>query len=304
LSDVGATLAVYTTIYPGVEAYLGEWFRSLCEQTDRDFQLWIGLDELEKESIQNLLGPDLKANWIIVPPGATPAEIRQLSLARIVETSSEVVLVDSDDLLHPTRVEAARSALQSSELAGCALQLADQHGNDLDSVFNLSPLLHPEDIFPRNNIFGFSNSAFRCKLLRQILPIPASSVLVDWFLATRAWLLGAKLDFDREPRMVYRRHPGNTALIQLPFSPRQVRSATALVCHHFRLLLAEPLQEFIPDRYVELKRVAGDVEEFNQQIIANPTKLESYVEAFNVIAPPQIWWSCVAYPELSHFWRQ
>jgi hypothetical protein len=304
LSKTGATLAVYTTIYPGVESYLAEWYRSLCEQTDKDFQLWIGLDELEKESIQNLLGPELKANWIEAPLGATPAEIRQISLARIVETSSEVVLVDSDDLLHPTRIEAARSALQSSELAGCALRLADQNGKNLDSVFNLSPLLQPEHAFPRNNIFGFSNSAFRCELLRRILPIPANAVLVDWFLASRAWLLGAKLAFDREPRMAYRRHPGNTALIMLPFSPDQVRSAAVLVCHHFRLLLAEPSAEFIPDRYIELKRVARDVEEFNQHMILNPTELEGYVEAFNALAPPQIWWSCVAYPALSHFWRQ
>ena len=95
MSDAGATLAVYTTIYPGVETYLGEWFRSLCEQTDRDFQLRIGLDELERESIQSLLGPDLKAKWIIAPPGATPAEIRQLSLAKIVKTSSAIVLVQT-----------------------------------------------------------------------------------------------------------------------------------------------------------------------------------------------------------------
>jgi len=304
LPDTSEPLAVYTTIYPGVETYLGEWYRSLCEQTDTGFQLWIGLDELRKESIQNLLGPDLRANWIEAPSGATPAEIRQMALARIVESASGVVLVDSDDLLHPTRIEAARSALQSSELVGCALRLIDQQGKDLDSVFNLPPLLQPEDVLPRNNVFGFSNSAFRSELLKRILSIPASAVLVDWFLATRAWLLGAKLAFDREPRMAYRRHPGNTALVTLPFSPDQVRYATALVCRHFRLLLAESSLEFMPDRHIELKRVAKDVEEFNQHMILNPGKLEGYVGAFNALAPQQIWWSCVAYPALSHLWRQ
>ena len=52
-----------------------------------------------------------------------------------METCSGVVLVDSDDLLHPSRVAAARAALQASELAGCALCLIDQHGKDLDLTF-------------------------------------------------------------------------------------------------------------------------------------------------------------------------
>lgn len=298
------TLAVYTTIYPGVEAYLTEWYRSLCEQTDKEFQLWIGLDELRKESIQSALGPDLKANWIEGPSGATPAQIRQMALARIVETSSEVVLVDSDDLLCPTRVAAARSALQSSDLVGCALRFVDQHGKDLDSTFNLPPHLQLEDVLPRNNVFGFSNSAYRSELLMRILPIPSSAILVDWFLSTRSWLLGAKLAFDSEPRMAYRQHPGNMALVRPPFSRDQVRSASVMVCQHYRLLLADSTYEFLPDRFIELKRVASEVEQFNQHMILNPGRLEGYVEALNALAPPQIWWSCVAYPPLSHWWRQ
>ena len=52
LPELRGTLAVYTTIYPGVEPYLGDWYRSLCQQTDQEFQLWIGLDHLESESVR------------------------------------------------------------------------------------------------------------------------------------------------------------------------------------------------------------------------------------------------------------
>lgn len=283
---------------------MAEWHRSVCEQTDRQFQLWIGLDQLKRNSVQRLLGAGVKANWVDGFSGASPAQIRQMALAKIVETASEVVLVDSDDLLHPTRVAAARSALQTSELVGCALRLVNQRGKDLKTTFCLPPLLQPEDVLPRNNVFGFSNSAFRAGLLRRCLPIPANAVLVDWFIATRAWLLGAKLGFDGEPRMDYRQHPGNMALVRLPFSPDQVSSATALVCQHFRLLLGEPMQDFVPDRYIELERVAREVEEFNQCVIPDPIRLANYVKAFNEMAAPQIWWSCVAHPALSHLWRK
>jgi hypothetical protein len=299
-----ATLALYTTIYPGVERYLAGWARSVCEQTDKEFQLWIGLDKLKRDSVQSLLGASVKANWVEGFSGASPAQIRQQALAQIVETASEVVLVDSDDLLHRSRVEAARAALQTGDLVGCALRLVDQDGNDLKMAFRLPTHLQLDNVLPRNNVFGFSNSAFRAEVLRRCLPIPANAVLVDWFIATRAWLLGAKLGFDDEPRMDYRQHPSNMAVVRPPFSPDQVSYATALVCEHFRLFLGESVQDYIPDRYVELERVAREVEEFNQCIIPDPIRLTNYVNAFNAMGTPQIWWSCVAHPALSHLWRK
>jgi hypothetical protein len=304
LADFRGTLAVYTTIYPGVEAYLADWGHSLRQQTDQNFQLWIGLDKLGSESVQKMLGPDLKVNWVVVPEGATAAEIRQRALARIVETCSGVVLVDSDDLLHPSRVAAARAALQVSDLVGCALRLVDQHGRDLDLTFELPPQLGPEDIFPQNNVFGFSNSAFRSDLLRLCLPIPADAVLVDWFLATKAWLLGARLTFDHVPRMDYRQHSVNTARVRFPFGREQIISDTALVRRHFQLLLAEPMGGSVAERYAALKSATKDVEEFNRHIVLQAALLDRYLEALNALRPPPLWWSCVAYPALRHMWRQ
>jgi hypothetical protein len=281
-----------------------DWYHSLRQQTDQEFQLWIGLDQLRRESVQNMLGLGLKANWVMSPEGATIAQIRQKALARIVKASSGVVLVDSDDLLRPTRVAAARAALQTSELAGCALCLMDKHGNDLGLTFDLPSQLEPDDVFPRNNVFGFSNSAFRSDLLRRCLPIPATAVLVDWFLSARAWLLGARLAFDHVPRMDYRQHATNTARVRFPTTREQVISDTGLVRRHFQLLLAEPTTDFIVDRHVALTGVARDIEEFNQRIVLQPTLLERYVEALNVLHPAPLWWSCVAYPALRDMWSQ
>lgn len=279
-----------------------DWYRSLRQQTDQDFQLWIGLDVLGSESIQNMLGPELKANWVVAPPGSTPAQVRQQALVQILATCAVVVLVDSDDLLHPSRVAAARADLRTSELAGCALRLIDQQGKDLGLTFGLPSGLRPEDVLPRNNVFGFSNSAFRSDLLRRCLPIPADAVLVDWFLATRAWLLGARLAFDQVPRMDYRQHPTNIARVRFPFSRDQVISETALVRRHFQLLLAEPSRNFVAERESALRAVKAEVEEFHRQIVLHPNQLDEYVQALNALHPPRIWWCCVAYPALGHMW--
>lgn len=296
-------LAVYTTIYPAAEAYLVDWFHSLRHQTDQNFELWIGLDMLGQEQVQQILGGRVNAHWIVAPSGATVAQVRQHALARIVETCSAVVLVDSDDLLDPTRVGAARASLEESELSGCALCLIDQYGNDLGVAFDLPYGLQPDSVLPRNNLFGFSNSAFRTDLLRRCLPIPSGVVLVDWFLATRAWLFGAKLGFDHVSRMAYRQHPRNTARVRCPFSPDQVLSDTALVRQHFQLLLAQPMQDSRPDRAAAVQRVSADIETFHEQIVSDARRLNDYVQALNDLHPDPLWWASVANPALENMWK-
>ncbi|HEY4245817.1 MAG TPA: hypothetical protein VGM64_03110 [Lacunisphaera sp.] len=297
------TLAVYTTIYPGVESFLGDWYRTLSAQTDRDYELWIGLDAINSETVKGIIGVNFHANWIVGAPETTPASIREQVLAQIVDNYDGIVLVDSDDLLHPTRVAAARSALQTSDLTGCALRLVDQLGQDLGLIFGLPPQAESEHILPRNNVFGFSNSAIRTNLLRRCLPIPTSTTLVDWFLATQAWLLGAKLSFDAVPRMDYRQHSANTARVRFPFSRDQVVSDTALVRKHFKLMLAATRKDFVPDRVVALKKVIADVEEFHQHVVLSPSQLERYVHDLNALEPLPLWWSCVAYDPLGSMWR-
>ena len=300
---VGMSLAVYTTVYPGVESYLADWYCSLRHQTDQDFELWIGLDTIERKLVQTILGGDVAAHWVECTSGGTPAQIRQEALAQIVETCAGVVLVDSDDVLHPTRVAAARAGLETSDLVACALCLVDQQGKDLGLTFSLPANVSPDQVLPRNNIFGFSNSAFRADLLRRCLPISSAALLVDWFLATRAWLLGARLAFDRAPGMDYRQHANNTARLRFPIVVDQVISDTALVRQHLRLVLAEPKREFLTDRLAVLTSLSEEIEKFHEEVILHGRRLRDYVRALNRLRPAPLWWSSVANPALEHMWK-
>ena len=269
-----STLALYTTIYPGVESFLQTWYGSVCAQTDPDYQLWIGLDAIAVDAVKDLIGADPNANWVSGAPGETPAQVRHRALGQISEVCDGVVLVDSDDILHPSRVAAARVALRTSELTGCALRLVDQNGDDLGLTMQLPPRTGPEDVLPRNNVFGFSNSAFRSDLLRRCLPIPADTVLVDWLLATRAWLFGARLTFDSAVRMDYRQHGANMARTLSPYSAEQVVQDTDRVRHHFRILCTSPMAGVVAERFASVERVAIDIETFYEQVVRQPMQLK------------------------------
>jgi hypothetical protein len=295
-------VAICTTIYRGVEAYLPDWYRSVRAQTDQDYQLWVGLDGIEPEAVERMIGVQLEATWILSEPGDTPAQVRQRAMARTVEASDAVVLVDSDDILQESRLAAARVALETSELAGCALRLVDQEGQELGLTFGLPPGTRAEDVLPQHNVFGLSNSAYRSDLLRRCLPIPAGVVLVDWFLATQAWLMGARLAFDPVARMDYRQHGANMARVRFPVGQEQVVGDTELVCQHFQHLLAVKSPDFLPERLTQVKRAASNVESFRECIVHDPRQLQRYVESLNVLNPAPIWWSSVAHPALEAMW--
>jgi hypothetical protein len=296
------TLALYTTVYPGVEPYLPAWFRSVQEQTDQDFVLWMGLDSITAEAVRNAVGADPKAVCVVARAGDTPAQVRQRALEQIVDAYDGVVLVDSDDTLYPSRVMSARAALEASDIAACAIRVVDQRGGDLGVTFALPSPGGPDAVLPRNNIFGLSNSSFRTAVLRRCLPIPADVVLVDWYLATLAWLLGARFRADPEIGMAYRQYGANTACVLPPFVRGQVARDTERVRQHFSRVLSASVPPASAGRVGEVRAAAAEVDAFYRQVVLRPAALDRYVGILNALEPAPHWWSCVAHPALREMW--
>ena len=295
-------LAVYTTVYPGVEPYLADWYQSVRGQTDNDFDLYIGVDSLHPEEITAALGGLPHATLMSNRPTASSAQIRTAALGRLVEDYDAIVFVDGDDLLHPSRVSAARAALRTHDLAGCALRLIDEQGRDLGLTFGPACKADYDSLLPRYNVFGLSNTAYRSNTLRRCLPIPEECVLIDWLLATRAWASGATLTFDTEARMFYRQYANNTARVLPPFTVDHVQRAAELVLEHYRLLFATDQLEGLRHQ-VLLATAFRRAESFHQAITSEGHKLERYVQALNKLRPKYVWWWCVAHPELEDIWK-
>jgi hypothetical protein len=301
----GNKLGIYTTVYPAALKYISEWYESVQSQTDTDFELWIGLDVLNRSDVEGRLGSSLNAHWIQATENSTPALVRDHALRLMTAANLDVVLVDSDDVLHPSRVASARQALTYSDLAACALEIVDEGGQPLGSKLTLDPAVKPSQVLPGNNVFGLSNSAYRCELLERCLPIPRDAVLVDWYIATRAWLFGAELSFDHSVRMKYRQYDANTARVRLPFWPDQILSDSMLVRKHFQLVLASGGQDhFLPGRWAEFLHVARDIEQFERYIHQSSANLNAYLDSLNRAVKQPIWWTSVAYSPLAHMWKQ
>ncbi len=292
---------MYTTAYPAAERFLPAWHDSVRRQTDQDFDLWIGLDGLTPEQVAERLGSPDAITWVEGNPGASPAQIRNVALRQIVESYPAVVLVDSDDLLAPERVAAARAALATGDLNACGLRLMDEDGCPSHRMFGVARDTDLDALLPSYNVFGLSNTAYRAATLRGCLPVPDDCVLIDWLLATRAWWHDARLTIDPAPRMWYRQYRDNTARVMGPFSAEEVLRATALVLEHYRMVLHEA-----PANAPKVRRVAAArerTERFSRAITASQPLLLEYVERLNDLTPASVWWWCVGHPELESLWR-
>jgi hypothetical protein len=296
-------LAVYTTVYPGVERFLADWFASVVRQTDHRFRLWIGLDVLSVDEARRAMGRDPDAVWIVGEAGDTPASLRSRALADLVRQHPAVVLVDSDDVLHASRVASAREALSECDVAGCALRLIGDRGDDLGASFSLPAGALPDAVFPRTNVYGMSNTAWKSEMLLRCLPVPRDAVMVDWHLATRAWLFGARFAFSRRAEMDYRQYGTNTARVLGPFTGVQVAEDADRVRAHYRLVLSSDLDGADQSRLRRVEDAAADVELFHERVVERPAALSSYVDALNASPPDTVWWAWVAHPSLRRLWK-
>jgi len=298
-------LALYTTAYPAVLPFLAQWYASVRVQTDRDFDIWIGVDALSREEVLAALGAgedDPAIATVLAPPGSSPARVRAHAIDRMVDAYDAIVFTDSDDLLHPGRVAAARAALEHYDVAACALRMVDAEARDLGMDFGPAEGEDAVEMLPRNNVFGLSNTAYRTEILRRCLPIPAENPLVDWLLATRAHGLGARMAFDATPLMSYRQHGENIARVLPPFSLAEVDAASRHVLRHYESLLDGPPRL----RDAQRERIDAEsrrVREFHLALAESAERRQRYIEALNALPPRCVWWWCVANPKLEDVWR-
>jgi hypothetical protein len=301
LAEYARRLALHTTVYPGCEPFFADWYASVLAQTDRRFDLWISLDMVTPQQAEAAAGRRIVAQFVPGHDGDTPASVRERAFEVLIACYDAVVFADADDVLEPTRIEAARHALNTCDVSGCALRLSDASGTDLGVSFGAPHGADLAGLLPRYNVFGLSNSAYRSAVLAKCLPLPTDCVLIDWLLVSRAVATGAELGFDHVPRMIYRRHDNNCAPVLPPFTERQVLTASTRVVEHYGYLLDSDWRWRKGNRQ-PFERARARACAFHHAMHASSELLHRYVKALNTLPPQYVWWWAVGHPALEDLW--
>jgi hypothetical protein len=289
--------ALYTTIFPVALPYVQAWSDSVTKQSDQDFELWIALDGVNKDEIP-IPRAHQSIHWFMAESGATVAQIREAVFREMMLRYEAIIFTDSDDVLLPERVAAAKHGLQNADVYACAMQLIDTNGTNLKLEFNTN---HQdwETLLISQNVFGLSNTAYRTDVLSQCLNFPVDTVMVDWLMVMKALDAKARLVFDTTAHMLYRQYANNTARVLSPYTEAQIIKATELVLDHYEKLIGQKLNVKNP----HLEERSSEVQHFFRNM-ADETLLTRYTKALNALKPVFLWWECVAHPELSKLWSK
>lgn len=293
--------AVYSTVYPSCEPYLSAWYASLKDQSDPAFDLWVGADSMTRASVESAIGLELDAAFLDATYSESPAALRRRCLTELCNKYDLVVLIDSDDEAHPDRVSAAKDSAQPWSLSVCALELINRDGETLGRRMEVNEPVDWAATLSASNIVGMSNAAYDSSLLRELLTFPDDCEVVDWYMATRAWLLGATIRWEPRPLVRYRQHEGNVAAVLPPFTVQHVRAATELVRRHYcRIRSQHPLPGSL-EQHRLLDNAIARVDAF-RLAIQDPRVMSRYVQALNRLPGQCLWWQIVALDRLEDLW--
>ncbi|MCE1226611.1 MAG: hypothetical protein LWW87_09025 [Geobacteraceae bacterium] len=258
---------------------------------------------MSTDAVSTLVGNNVTVHFVMTTGEDTPISLRCRAMALIAADYETIIFTDSDDILEPSRVSAALSGLEGSDLYGCALALINDSGEDMGIYFGLDEDEDPYTILPHYNFLGLSNTAWRVESLLPCLPAPEQCVALDWLLATRAWAHGARIKYDRTIRMRYRQHGKNTASVIPPFTSEQIIRATEVVTAHYRFVIVEDSGLSFSQRKL-LQQAVMRVGKFRETVLASSDILNDYVTALNNLPPHHLWWLSVAHPALENIWNR
>lgn len=288
-------LALFTVVYPGSLRFFRAWHESVALQSDQAFDLWIALDGVSPEELELLANGSLRSQWIHIRAGEDPVQLRWRSIVGIREQYDAVIFTDSDDILEPGRVAAAREGLRTADVVGCAMRIIDEDGADAGRIATCPPGLGFDGFLSTSNIFGLSNTAYSRRALSLLDAPPPGCVLMDWFLVTQVWGAGLPIAFGQSVGMRYRQYGRNIARIVPPFTPEQIVTASELVGRHY-VLLENYQGRFRPEVRRRLQEAATSLEHFQSRVVADPPVLKEYCHTISALDHAWMWWEMVNYP--------
>lgn len=203
--------AFLTTIFEMNKKYLNDFFKSLKNQTYKNFDIIVVNDGYKDfEKIVKLF--DLRLNIIELKNGNSPAKNREYGINYCIDKKYDFLIFgDSDDYFKSNRIEKSLYFLKESDIVVNDLSLFDKNGI-YEKKYLSNRLSNLEKVnfefIKDKNIFGLSNTAIRLKNIKKVT-FNSKTVTVDWYFFKKLLKQGLKAIFINETETFYRQYEYN-----------------------------------------------------------------------------------------------
>lgn len=266
-------IALFVVFYPGAEVYVEEFFMSIKQQTQQNFDLIIVNDGYKDKNLQ-VLYPEVS---IIELDGTNRISTnREIGITYAIEQKYEYLLLcDVDDYFSPHRIEKSISSIVNVDIVVHDLDIVDANrkvifehyfSKSIDSNVALNP-----SFLLTKNIFGFSNTALRVSKLQKI-SFPKDLRIVDWYYFTNLLNEGLKAKFIPEALTEYRQHSGNMIGITT-YTLDVFKKLLQLKKKHYSYFMDNPTYSQL---YEEMESIERMTDEEMQLLLKNNEKQTPY----------------------------
>ena len=283
-------------VYPGVEAYLNDYFKSLDEQLFKDFDVIIYNDGLDskKASIYPCIYENLNIRIIDVNGKYTPAQIREYAILNAKLEYHYLIFTDADDYISHDRINKSIEYLYKYDFCYNNMYLIDEKSNNIHDYPYFKNKSNPrivndfKDLLTRN-FCGLSNTAINLmKLDFSSFQIPSDIIAVDWWLFSYLLINGYVGYYIEDTYTYYRQHSQNTVGASEAIDEKQILKGIDVKLLHYEKLL-----EYIPSKY------DADIREELYSIIGLKSRIKdkdyfnSYIDAVNSSDKEYMWWESI-----------
>lgn len=208
-------ISVALAYYDGAE-YIEEQLTSILAQLGTEDELILSVDRAFDGSMDLLAAWEEKDKRIFLTNGPAKGVVKNFEHAIKMCSGDLIFLSDQDDVWLPHKVEKVKAAFYDNEVQAVLhdARIVDENKKELEPSF--FKLRHSDTGFLKNlwrNSYVGCCMAFRKELVPEILPIPESIYMHDYWIGAVAEQVG-KVELIREPLILYRRHSSNVTEMQ------------------------------------------------------------------------------------------
>lgn len=236
-------IAVVTVIYEKGLPFFKDYFASLENQKNKNFDLLLfggGISKKSAQALRNHMNGRKSVNYQLIDLGKLPLNVIWTKvMAFLIRSKYEkIIFADLDDYFRSDRVAILAAQLNKSPLVFHDLNLFYDRGDKIVHSYFKGKM--PARIDWRfildKNCLGLGNSAIRRELLFPIR-IPKEIKAIDWYLFMNLMLKrGVKARFIPKGLTYYRQHVGNISGISDLTSDRILNALEIKRRHYYWLL--------------------------------------------------------------------
>jgi len=275
-------VAFFSVVYPGVESFLDDFFKSLMIQSFKNFDLIIINDGLHNLDVFISKYSDLHIKIIsftdVIP------KIREYGMNYLIANKYDIIIFgDSDDYFNLNRVETSVELLKRYDIVVNDLSLVKNNEvfckNYISSrCSNMQEIDY--NFIENKNIFGFTNTAIRAQIIKQ-MSFNKNIKAVDWFFFSTLLYNDISAVFTNNTTTFYRQHSSNIAGINKVNSTNLIPHLEVKINHYTEMQKTD-------QKYTNL---CESYKDSLSQVLNNKDYFHSYLVTLQSQEPKHhLWW--------------